>query len=548
MNRAKSAPCIHDSDSVLHENETFHTLFERSSEAMLLLSLETHTFIECNDAALRLMGFLDKKQLLDRSVHEISPARQPDGRSSEEVGREVLEHALKHRSARFEWSHQRANGEVFPVEVVLTLLELRQRPLMFITWREIAERRRMEESLRASEQKFRLLFERSNDPMLLLDARTMQFVDCNDAAVSMMRCASKEELLSLPPWEISPERQPDGQLSAHKAHTLLARVVATGSERFDWVHCRKDGSEFPVEVGLTSIELGDQPLTLAIWRDIADRLRAQESVRELNTQLEKRVVERTRELEAALQQLRRVESDLRQALAQEQELNRLKSNFVQVVSHEFRTPLGVILSSTDILEAYFDRLSPQDRLEHLAAIQHSTERMSGMMEEVLLLGLVESGQMKPNPQEVDLKVFTRAIVDELASATARRCPIEFACDLKKTRGRADEMLLRHVLTNLVSNAVKYSHAGRPVLVALARDGDRAVFTVQDEGIGIPEEDQARLFSAFYRAANVGSRRGTGIGLVLVRRCVELLGGDIRFKSKLGVGTTFTVSAPVFRNS
>jgi signal transduction histidine kinase len=108
------------------------------------------------------------------------------------------------------------------------------------------------------------------------------------------------------------------------------------------------------------------------------------------------------------------------------------------------------------------------------------------------------------------------------------------------------MLLRHVLTNLLSNAIKYSHAGRPVRITLSRDGNRAIFTIADEGIGIPEEDQARLFSAFYRAANVGSRRGTGIGLVVVRRCVDLLGGEIRFQSKLGVGTTFTVSAPVFK--
>lgn len=530
---------------MLQKNESFHALFERSSEAMLLIALTSQTFVDCNDAALRMVGFKEKSQLLGKGVPDISPAYQPDGRPSDVVGKEILQHALREGSARFEWVHRRANGEEFPVEVIITVLDLGEGPLLFVTLREIAERRRTEDALRASEQKFRLLFERSNDPMLLLDARTMQFVDCNRAAVDMMRCSDKEELLSLPPWEISPERQPDGRLSADKAHELLRRVVATGSERFDWVHRRKDGVEFPVEVGLTSIELGDQPLTLAIWRDIADRLRAQEAIREMNTVLEHRVAERTRELEITLEQLRRVESELRHALAQEQELSRLKSNFVQVVSHEFRTPLGVILSSTDILEAYFDRLSVDDRKEHLAAIQQATGRMSGLMEEVLLLGLAESGQMKPKPTDTNLGAFTRSVVDELSSATARKCPILLSETLGDQDAQVDEMLLRHVLSNLISNAVKYSASGVPVEVTIERSGSNALFRIRDHGIGIPEADQPRLFSAFYRAANVGSRPGTGIGLVVVRRCVDLLGGDVQFQSQVGVGTTFTISVPVF---
>ncbi len=233
------------------------------------------------------------------------------------------------------------------------------------------------------------------------------------------------------------------------------------------------------------------------------------------------------------------------ALAREQELGELKTRFVSMVSHEFRTPLEVIVSSADILDLYLDRLQAAERSEHLAAIQGSVKRMSVMMEDVLLLGRFESHRQQFSPDDLHLAALCRRLSDEMRSATAGRCPIELSLDDTLPLARADEKLLRHILTNLLSNAIKYSQPGAPVRLFLTREDHNAVLRVEDRGLGIPAADQARMFEAFQRGGNTSEIAGTGLGLVIVKRSVELHGGTIDFTSEEGQGTTFTVRLPVF---
>jgi len=245
---------------------------------------------------------------------------------------------------------------------------------------------------------------------------------------------------------------------------------------------------------------------------------------------------------------KRAEEELRSALAQEKELSRLKTNFVNLVSHEFRTPLGVILSSTDILASYHDRLSAQQRTDHLEDIRHATRHMAALMEEVLLLGRVEAGKMQCRPHSFNLADFCKRLVDEHLSVTNAKCPItlNFMADHGKVHG--DEALLRHIFANLLSNAIKYSKNGREVAFSVSRRGTQALFEVRDQGIGIPHEDQARLFEAFHRGQNVGEIPGTGLGMVIVKRCVDLHGGSISLLSQPGGGTAVTVSIPLFHRT
>ncbi len=260
--------------------------------------------------------------------------------------------------------------------------------------------------------------------------------------------------------------------------------------------------------------------------------------------LRKQVHVRTAELADANVHLKQAEQELVKALAQEKQLNELKSGFVSMVSHEFRTPLGIIGSSAQILERYFDRLEAAERVDHLRSISKSVRRMSGLMEEVLVLSKVEAGQMAFKPADLDLSGFCRRVTDEVSSATNRQCPINLDCPALPL-ARADEGLLRHILTNLLSNAVKYSAPGKPVHLQLsARDGN-AVFTVRDEGMGIPAPDRERLFKAFHRGQNASRVPGTGLGLSIVKRCVDLHGGSITFDSQEGKGTTFSVTLPAF---
>lgn len=240
-----------------------------------------------------------------------------------------------------------------------------------------------------------------------------------------------------------------------------------------------------------------------------------------------------------------IEEDLRDALAAEKDLSQLKSNFVSMVSHEFRTPLGAIQSSAELLRNYCDRLNPERRARLLDAIVTSTGDMARIMEDVLLLSRVESARYDVQPRETSLAEFCQRLADEMASATRERCPIQLRLGPLPDTARCDEALLRHIFNNLLTNAVKYSPPGHLVELGVERSGAQAVFTVRDHGLGIPAEDQARLFQAFTRGSNVGDVPGTGLGLVIVQRCVALLGGTVALISAPGEGTTVTVRLPLF---
>jgi PAS domain S-box-containing protein len=243
----------------------------------------------------------------------------------------------------------------------------------------------------------------------------------------------------------------------------------------------------------------------------------------------------------------RVQEELERALEHERELGEMKSNFVSLVSHEFRTPLGVIMSAVEVLQRYFERLPVDKRARHLEMIFRSTRNLAALIEEVLLLSRVEEGRMKFTPVPVDLEKICRTLCDELRSATGAACTIHFQPKSSLDNAVSDEAIIRHILTNLLSNACKYSDPGSSVDFFAERRVDDVIFTVRDYGIGIPHEDQTRLFTSFTRGRNVGTRPGTGLGLVIVQRCVQLVGGTLHLESTVGEGTTVTVSLPVFHH-
>jgi PAS domain S-box-containing protein len=244
-------------------------------------------------------------------------------------------------------------------------------------------------------------------------------------------------------------------------------------------------------------------------------------------------------------QRKQAEAELLRTLAREKELGQLRSKFVSMVSHEFRTPLAIIQSSAEIMDDYLDQLEPAERRDHLQSIRKNTRRMAGLMEEVLLIGSFDAGSMQFQPTPLELRTFLRRLVDEVLSATKRRCPIELSLAEWSPKVQTDERLLRHIFTNVLTNAVKYSEAGRPVQFEIVRAGADIVCTIRDRGIGIPEADREWLFNAFHRGCNVGDRPGTGLGLVIVKRCVDLHGGKIKVDSKMGEGTSVTVRLPIF---
>ena len=239
-----------------------------------------------------------------------------------------------------------------------------------------------------------------------------------------------------------------------------------------------------------------------------------------------------------------VEEETHRLLERERELGKLKADFLHMVTHEYRTPLGIIVSAADILERYRDRLSIDDWRERIRDIRGGALRLAGLMEEVLFLGKAEAGTVPLELRAIDFGVLVRGIVREVVATFGSEREIHVTVGDLPVGARADEKLLHHILGNLVSNALKYSKLDQPVTVEVDVDDGQVRFVVRDEGIGIPEAEQPRIFEMFRRASNVGTISGTGLGLVVVKRCVELHGGSIGLRSAAGRGTEVTVRIPL----
>lgn len=494
------------SENLLRESEErFKALFALSPLGMARASWDGR-FLQVNESFARIIGYAPE-EVLKLSYWDVTP------REFEELETGIL--VTLEQTGRFgpiekEYIHR--DGHRVPI--VINGMLLKTPDGMNEIWgiaEDITRRKKAEIGLRESEEKFRALFEASSQGVVLHDDK--QYLEVNPALAQMLGYDSPDQLIGLNPGLTSPLIQPDGQNSVEAALKHIQECLTEGNVRFDWVARRKNGEELPVEVILTRVELGGKQIIQAAVNDITQRKAA--------------------------------EAELLKSLAREKELGQLKSNFVSMVSHEFRTPLGVIMSSAEILENYLDQLEPEDRREQLISIRKNTRRMADLMEEVLVLGMVEAGKLDYRPTALDFGAFCRRLVDELQSATNNKCPVQISMPDDVKTALADERLLQHVFTNLLSNGVKYSPAGSTVHFEIERDEDAAICRIRDRGMGIPESDLERLFSAFYRGRNVGQAPGTGLGLTIVKRCVELHRGKIKVESTVGRGTTVTVKLPLF---
>ena len=255
------------------------------------------------------------------------------------------------------------------------------------------------------------------------------------------------------------------------------------------------------------------------------------------------------------------EEETLKALQRERELSEAKSHFIAMTSHDLRTPLTTIQSSVDLLKHRSEKLSSQRQQIHLDRISSSVEQMTGMVQDVLVLSEAEAGKLQLNPTPVDLVQLCQSLVTELLIADKKQHKITFThqgdCSTALTGTASlddseevsiqyplDEKLVRYILTNLLSNALKYSPQESIVQLDMACNSESVVFHIQDQGIGIPPEDMPRLFESFYRAKNVGVTQGTGLGLAIVKQCIDLHSGQVNVDSVVGEGTTFSVTLPL----
>lgn len=235
---------------------------------------------------------------------------------------------------------------------------------------------------------------------------------------------------------------------------------------------------------------------------------------------------------------------MRQALEQEKELSELRVRFYSMMSHEFRSPLTVIQMTTQLLRDYSGALPQDRRQEFFQRILAATKRMVYLLEDVLVIGKAEAGKFEPKSTALDLEAFCRDLIEETQLTVGRDHDLKLRVQGDRSDTFLDADMLHHVLSNLLTNAIKYSAAGTTIDVDLHYQSHQAVIQVRDRGIGIPAEDQPQTFSSFQRASNVGQVSGTGLGLAIAKKFVEIQGGTISFTSTENIGTTFTVTLPL----
>ena len=319
----------------------------------------------------------------------------------------------------------------------------------------------------------------------------------------------------------------------------------------------KSGQSFPVEVSLSTYIHEGQRYVIAFIIDITGRkeieknmIRQQEELervtnemRKLNTELEGKVEERTIILKEALQRLEQSQQELSEALDKERELNEIKGRFVSMASHEFRTPLSTVLSSASLLNKYTTSADQPKRERHIEKIKGSVKQLNDLLEDFLSLGKLDEGKVLVGLNEFNLQELLQDIIDEMRGLAKDGQQIIYEHSGEEMID-SDKKLVRNVLINLLSNAVKFSSEGASIHVGSSVRNKIATITVQDEGIGISSSDQEHLFSSFFRGKNALNIQGTGLGLHIVKRYVDLLGGEVELRSELGKGTMVRFSIPI----
>lgn len=364
-------------------------------------------------------------------------------------------------------------------------------------------------------------------------------------------------------------REHDGYIHRY-IETREPHIIGVGREV---TGLRKDGSEFPLRLAVSETMLNGRRIFTGIIHDLTAMKIAQAEISKLNEDLERqnerleqKVAQRTEELSEAINRLlslnqqlrleaeerraaeaalRKSEEDLLKALEKEKQLNELKSRFVSMASHEFRTPLSTVLSSADLAESYTGGTEHQEkRSRHLKRIKSAVGTLTGILNDFLSLSKLEENKVQTQDVAFKLQEFCEEAVDEMLGLLKPGQQVKMEHLNCEEEVVLDKKILKNIVYNLVSNASKYSDAGKTIYCRMRVEDQSLHLEVEDQGIGIPEEDQPHLFERFFRAHNVENIQGTGLGLNIVRRYLNLMGGNISFKSKPGHGTVFMINIPL----
>lgn len=413
----------------------------------------------------------------------------------------------------------------------------------------------MQESFLNNRDIFNVLFQAASEGIIVVNANQI-VVAVNEAAEKMFGY-ERDELLNQHLDILIPKKY------HHNHHNHFNKFLDKSEKRQmghgrDLHGVKKDGTLFPVEAGLNPFKMNGKDYVMSLVIDISVRKETQQKIEDLNNQLEEKIKIRTQELRDSVEELQKLNLDLgeeikrrkqaeqkiKNALQKEKELNELKTKFLSLVSHEFKTPLSGILTSATLTEKYTKGEQQEKREKHLVTIRNKVHYLNNILNDFLSIERLDSGRGQYKFSTFGLKRLINEVVYNANVTLKDGQEIIYPKDIKDVELVQDEKILELILSNLLGNAIKYSPENTLIEFRISFNGDLIKFEIEDQGRGIPEKDQKHIFERYFRAENALLDQGTGIGLNIAKTHLENLGGNIQFESEENKGTIFTVKLPM----
>lgn len=491
--------------------DVFKILSEAVSEGIIVVN-SSQTIIATNASADEMFGY-DKDELEGQHLDILIPKKYHHTHHKHVSGFMKQTDKRQMGSGRDLYGC-RKDGSQFPVEAGLNPFQIYENEYVMALVIDISVRKKAEQELRH----WANIFNESLNEIFIFDAKTLLFIDVNKGALKNIGY-SLEELKVMAPTDIKPDY--NKQQFFHKIAPLLDG--SSDKLKFNTTHQRKDGTTYPVEIHLQKSTIGDRDSLVAIILDISEQ-------EQYTQKLENTVTQRTQQLE--------------EALAKEKELGELKTKFLSLVSHEFKTPLSGILTSATLVGKYPKEEQQDKREKHLKTIQGKVKYLNNIINDFLSIERLESGKVTYRYSNFPLSKVINEVVYDANMLLKEGQHIEYPENIDAIFIDSDENILAIILTNLIHNAVKYSSEMSTIYISAKEKGEVLEIVIRDEGMGIPEVEQKHIYERYYRAENALLTQGTGIGLNIVKTHLENLGGTITFISTPDVGTKFTITIPL----